>query len=278
MTMSLRAPSAVFLLLSGCAPALSTFTPAHVAKSGHVQLELGSDVSYPTGTIEELNDGLDALTDSAQTDAVLTEDEQREILNAATSTVLNPPSLNSHVGAGVGVAKDVEVQGRLFSGGLRVGGRYQFLHQKEQSVDLSAGLGIGRYSFSLGIPELPTLLDIEDYSRWMVDTGVLVGNHGNWYRWWAGPKLLYGSFDAVITLTPPGGDVYAFSMEGRSLYAGGQAGVALGYKWVFFVFELTVMHLSTSARFAAQGTGIEPYEPSIGGTIYYPGVGLMGEF
>lgn len=265
-------------LLAGCAPALSTFTPAHVAPRGHVQAEIGSDVSYPTGTLADLKDGADALSNAAQ-DRELTEEEQHRVLRGAASTLLNPPSFNTHLGIGVGVYDNTEVQGRLTSGGWRLGGRYQLLSQDSDRVDLSAGIGVSHYTFSLGLPEIPSVLKASDYSRWLLDVPVLLGKHGTWYRWWAGPKFLVGSFDASITLAVPTDDTaYDFTMEGTSWYLGGQAGAALGYKWIFVAAELTVVHCSTSARFRAPQAGIEPYEPSLGGTIWYPGIGLMGEF
>src|SRR5688572_4090435 len=55
-----------FLLLQAvaCAPALSSFTPAHVAPRKHVQAEVGLDVSIPTGTIGHVVDVGEALADS----------------------------------------------------------------------------------------------------------------------------------------------------------------------------------------------------------------------
>lgn len=269
------------LLLGGCAPTLSSFTPAHVAPSGHVQAEVGMDVSIPAGIVDELMDTAKTVARTADRQAAnLTEEQRRVLLRGAATTLLNPPSMSTHLGVAVGVYEDVEVGGRLFSGGWRLGGRYQFLDQKTQSVDLSAGLGISRYSFSLGIPEVPILVDVEDYSRWMVDIPVLVGKHGNWYRWWAGPKFLMGTFDAGVTLTNPIDDQkLGFTMDGTSWYLGGQAGAALGYKWIFVAAELTVMHVGAKAEFAANGgTESASYKPTVSGTIWYPGLGLMGEF
>jgi hypothetical protein len=210
----------------------------------------------------------------------LTEEQQRILLRGAASTLLNPPSMSSHLGVAVGVYRNVEVGGRLFTGGWRLGGRYQFLNQETHSVDLSAGLGVSRYSFSWKIPAIPELVEVDDYSRWMVDIPVLVGTHGNWYRWWAGPKFLLGTFDAGVTLTNPFDDQkYGFTMDGTSWYLGGQAGAALGYKWIFVAAELTVMHTESSANFTAHtGTASANYEPKVSGTIWYPGIGLMGQF
>ena len=81
----------------GCAPALSSFTPAHVAPKKHVQAELGFDVSVPTGTITDVVDQGATLGNAAR-NREPTEDEQRQLFEAGAALGLNPPSLVSHVG------------------------------------------------------------------------------------------------------------------------------------------------------------------------------------
>jgi hypothetical protein len=113
----------------------------------------------------------------------------------------------------------------------------------------------------------------------MLDIPLLVGQHGDWYRWWGGPKVLVGSYKAGATLNVPAADqTYGFHLSGTSSYVGAQVGGALGYKWIFIATELTVVRFSTTAKFTAEGTGSEPYESKLSGAIVYPGVALLGEF
>ncbi|HET9953301.1 MAG TPA: hypothetical protein VFQ61_02290 [Polyangiaceae bacterium] len=264
--------------LDACAPALSSFTPAHVAAPGHVQAEVGTDVSVPRNTLADLYDITRALDRAAQ-NRTLTQTEQRQLLRGATSQLLNPLSANSHLGLGVGVYRNLEAQGRLFTGGWRLGARLQFLSQPEHGLDASVGLGVGRYSYSFGIPNIADVLEIEDYGRWMVDVPVLVGKRGDWYRWWGGPKALLGTYRAGASLNLPAENKsYGFDLRGTSGYVGAQLGGALGYKHLFFAAELSVMYFTTRARFTTNGVALEPYEARIDGLIWYPGVGLLGEF
>ena len=75
----------------------------------------------------------------------------------------------------------------------------------------------------------------------LFDTG-LVGTSRAFYRVWAGPKFVYSRFDMGMRLAvPPGAsqpDLATF--EGHGFYYGGQGGAAIGWKHVFFAFELTI--------------------------------------
>jgi hypothetical protein len=76
--------SGVLVVLSGCAPALSSFTPAHVARPKHVQVEIGTDVSYPPDTLSSLYDSAKALSGVAER-RELTSEEQRVVLRGAAT-------------------------------------------------------------------------------------------------------------------------------------------------------------------------------------------------
>jgi hypothetical protein len=243
-----------------------------------VQVEAGTDISYPPDTLSSLYDTAKTLSDAAN-NRELTSDEQRVVLKGAATQLLNPISANAHIGIGVGVYENTEVQARWFSGGWRLGARYQFLSKKDDGIDLSLGLGFGRYSYSFGVPDIVDILSIDDYRRFMVDVPLLLGSSGTWYRWWGGPKMVLGTYHAGARLQIPSTDeLYGFELNGVSRYLGGQLGGALGYKWIFFAMELTVVHFSTTAKFEAVGASTSSYDAKIDGTIIYPGLGLMGEF
>ena len=278
------------LSVIGCAPTLSTFTPAHVPKAGHIQAEVGTDVSWPTGTLDRLVDSGKAAANAAEGES-LTEAQQQAVLKAATSLLLNPPSMNSHLGIGVGVVQNLEVSGRWVSGGWRLGSRYQFLQQDRDGIALSAGVGVGHYGWSNSM--LDRLNDINDafgidlvryheYSRWQFDLPLLVGKAGTWYRWWTGPKLLLCKYHTSLDVNQnPGGvsDRVGFTLDGLSTYFGALIGAAVGYKYVFLAAELTVVRFDTRAHFSAStGSSATPYDPRVGGMVIYPGLGLMGEF
>jgi len=251
-------------------------TPAEVAKPKHVQMEMGMDVSVPAGVLSDLVSAGEALADSQ---TALDAEQQRRLLRAGTSLALNPPSANAHLGVGVGIGYGAELQGRLVSGGWRLGGRYQFLNAKDHGIDFSAGLGLGRTSWSIGTDTFEPVLEFKDYSRWQFDLPLLFGTSGTWYRWWGGPRILLGSYSAGMKLTPPTEtQSYSVELTGTSAYLGGQLGGALGYKHIFLAAELTLVNFSTDAKLATHGAGAGDFTTSVSGLVVYPAVGLMGDF
>ncbi len=267
---------ALATLVSACAPTLSSMTPAEVARPQHVQAEMGMDVSVPTNALNDLVSAGESLADSQ---APLGTEDQRRLLRAGAALALNPPSVNAHVGVGVGIGHGAEVQGRLVSGGWRLGGRYQFLNAKDHGIDLSAGLGIGRTSWTIGTDTLEPILEFDDYTRWQVDVPILLGASGSWYRWWGGPRILVGSYSAGMTLSQSSeGTRYGVDLTGKSAYFGGQLGGALGYKHIFFAAELTVVRFSTDAKLRTHGAEAGDFTTSVSGAVVYPALGLMGDF
>ena len=57
----------------GCAPALSTFQPAHVAPAGHIEAEGGLEVAVPTGTLFTAVDTAKTLGARAQAGDMITD-------------------------------------------------------------------------------------------------------------------------------------------------------------------------------------------------------------
>lgn len=282
-TRRMRPPSAATsiacVLVAGCAPALSSMTPAHVAERGHVQAELGVDVSIPTGGIDEAIDTGKRLATRAS-DQPLTEDEQAELFRAGAALALNPPSVVPHLGVAYGLIDNLEVGGRLSTGAWRLGARYQFLNVRAHGFDLSAGLGGGKYAFEFPVSDVIDVLELEDFERWQLDASLLAGHHGDFHRVWIGPRLASTWYSTRMVYRQP--DIPGFppsqtlaSFDGHGLYIGGQVGAAAGYRWVFLAFELTIAHFANSADLAAFGNS---RDVDIDGWIVYPAFGLLGEF
>jgi hypothetical protein len=285
MSRSRAAVSAHLLLLSlalGCSPALTSFTPAHVPKKGHVQAEAGFDVFIPTGTLGEAIEAAEALSAVAE-DRELTEEEEREVFEGAGALTLNPPSATLHIGIGYSPLENFVVEGRYTIGAWRLGARYQLLHRAEHGVDLSTGLGFGRYVFEFPVSSSIPIIELEDFTRYQLDLPIQLGVSGDWYRVWGGPRLLATFYSTRLALEYPtipgaGGNqpenVLA-ALDGTGYYAGGQAGFALGYKKIFLGFELTVAQFWTSATLDAFGRHLEVDLSSL---VIAPGIALMGEF
>jgi hypothetical protein len=267
------------VLALGCAPALSSFTPAHVAPKKHVQAELGFDVSVPTGSITDIIDAGSTIAKGAR-EHELTDEELEGLFRAGTALGLNPPSLVAHVGAGYTLLDHFEVGGRLSSGAWRLGARYQLLEQALHSLDGTVSLGGGHYSYEFPLSDQIPFIKLEDFSRWQVDMAFLVGRHGDWYRVWGGPRLLFSFYGTELVFEQPSipgvttDKVVLASVDGAGTYLGGQLGAALGYKHVFIGFELTCAKFWTSAslEFLERKRDVD-----LDSFIVYPGIALLLE-
>jgi hypothetical protein len=265
----------------GCAPALSTMQPAHVAKKHHAQAEFGMDVSIPTGTIIDAIDAADTLVNAAG-ERELTDGEVQQLYKAATATLLNPPSATPHVGVGFTVVDNVEVSLRYATSSLRLGGRYQFLTKEKHKVDATVGLGFGYYVLSLPLGDTLKIIELEDFTRFQIDVPLLFGTRGSWYRLWGGPRFMYTRFGTELKLAIPeipgitAGRTELASFGGNGFYVGAQGGVAVGYKYVFLAFELTVVRLLMNGDLKVFQKPVANFD--LGSNIVYPALGLMGEF
>lgn len=261
-------------LLVGCAPALSTFQPAHVAKKGHVQAAAGLDIAIPTGTIASAVESVEPIARAAGNRA-LTADEQKQVFDAAVKVAANPPSFGPHAGVAYVPVERLEVGLRYVAGAFRLGSRYQILKREDHGIDLTVGAGISRLAYALPISDQIPFVEVEDFTRWQFDFPILFGKSGDWYRWWAGPKVMFSTFRTAMKIDAPKFVSEVASFQGTGGYYGAQAGAAFGYKKVFIGFELTMAqlfgHADTTLLGASRRTDVNSF-------IVYPSVGLMGEF
>jgi hypothetical protein len=262
------------LVLSGCAGSLSTAQPAHVPDQGHVQAELGADVAIPTGTIGKAIDAAEALEAAAEQRA-LTDAEKRSILEGGVNLAVNPPALIPHAGVAYAPFELWEVGIRFAASGWRLGIRRQLLTHADHGLDLTIGVGLGRAAFEPPVDNVLGTLEVDDFVRWNFDLPIALGRHGDWYRWWTGPRLIYASMSQSITLSLPGEASEVAGVSGNALYIGGHAGAALGYRWIFIGPELTLVQLFGDAELRALG---ETTEVDIDSFVIYPSLHVMGEF
>ncbi len=256
--------------------------PAHVAKKHHAQAEFGMDVSVPTGTISEAITAAETLVKYSK-ERDLTDAEVQQLYKAGESALLNPPGTTTHVGVGFTVVDNLEVSLRYATSSLRLGGRYQFLNKEKHKVDASVGLGFGYYVLSIPLGDIfDPILKLEDFTRFQVDVPLVFGTRGSWYRVWGGPRFMYTRFGTELNLDIlpiPGvsaGRKELASFGGNGFYVGAQGGVAVGYKYVFLAFELTVVRLLMNGDLNVLNKSVASLD--LGSNIIYPALGLMGEF
>jgi hypothetical protein len=275
----MRPPFLVAVILSaGCATSLSGFQPAHVAPKGHFTAEVGVDGSLPTGTIPTLIDAAKGLVTTAR-ERQLRPEERERLLATGVNLALDPPAAVTHAAVAYVPVSGWELALRYASGGWRLGARHQLLAQERHGLDLSAGVGLGRFSYSFPIGDLIGILELDDFVRWSVDLPVLLGKRGSFYRVWGGPRVLLARYSAALRLELPAvqgaaAETILASVEGDAGFYGLQGGVALGYRHVFLAVELTVVRLFSTAQLT---TPAGRREVDLGGWILYPGVALLLE-
>ncbi|MDX2021706.1 MAG: hypothetical protein SF187_15800 [Deltaproteobacteria bacterium] len=273
------------LAFAGCSTALSSFNPAHVPRKHGVHAEMGMDVSVPTGTISKTIDAGENLADKAQNNQTLTREDQLQLFDAGVNLALNPPSVLQHFGIAFAPIARTEVSLRFVGGGWRVGGRYQLLEQGvNSSWDLTVGLGGMRQAYSFPIDNVLDIVELKDFNRFTVDVPIAFGRRGSWYRFWGGPRLLWTTGHTEMTLNLPRvSQALLATADSSGIYYGVQSGFAVGYKHVFFGFELNLVQFQgsgtlTAMTFTDGQVGETTRTVDLSGFVVYPGIALMGEF
>ena len=120
-------------------------------------------------------------------------------------------------------------------------------------------------------------LSLSDFSRWQFDVPVLIGTSRDWFHVWAGPKVLFTTFSTELKLALPT-DTTLASFDGTATFLCGQGGLALGYRWLFFAFELTLAEAIGTAHLASVGLAPPTHDTKISSFTIYPSVGVIAEF
>jgi hypothetical protein len=268
---------------SGCAPSLATMQPAHVAPKGHMQATAAFEVGIPTGTIVSLIDTGKTLSDYARQNMGLTPEQERQLFDAGVTTVVSPPAVGYHFAFYYTPIDRLELGIRYAGAGWRVGARYQLLKHETDPFDMTIGAGISRSAYEIPLASYIPILEVDDFTRYTVDVPLQIGTSRSYYRVWGGPKFLYSHFSTAMRLSIPGVDQSDLaSFEGSTWYYGGQVGFAIGYKYVFLAFELTLAGISghgdaKTVPVDMNGDALA-HDTSISGFIIYPAFGFIGEF
>jgi hypothetical protein len=273
-------------LATGCAPSLSTMQPAHVAPKGHFEATMAVEISAPTGTISRVIDAGKDLSNQARMQMDLTPQQEQQVFEAGVNVVVVPPSAGYHLAIAYTVLDHWELNLRYAGGGWRLGTRYQILRHEDGPLDLTVGAGVARAAFEIPLGDYIPILEVDDFTRWTVDVAPFqIGTSRSWYRVWLAPRFLYSHFTTALRLSIPGVDAPDLaSFEGHTIYYGGQGGVALGYRHIFFGVELTLAQVTGTGTVTAasdpRNGGSEPIArtASLDGFVIFPAFGLMGEF
>jgi hypothetical protein len=269
---------AALLVAAGCAPSLATLQPAHVAPARHAQVTMGMEIGIPTGTVVRAVDAGSTVIDKVNRGEMLTDGDKVQLYDAGVNLAISPVGVGHHFAIAYTVVDRVEVGLRYASGGFRLGGRYQVLRKENKPFDMVVGLGISRAATPIPFGDTLPVLKISDFVRYAVDVPLLIGTSRQWFRAWIGPRIVLTRFDTKMTLELTGEPVELAALEGNAFYFGGQAGLALGFRYVFVGFELTLAQLVGSATLSAAMLNPPVRSTDISGFVIYPSFGLMGEF
>jgi hypothetical protein len=261
----------------GCAPSLSTFQPANVAPKGHVSVSAGVEGNAPVGAFETLLDDGKNLARQGANGQPLTDDQKWQIFDAGVNLLLLTPSVTPHFAVSYVPIEHLEVGVRYAGEAWRGGVRYQLLDHVNGPFDFTVGVGVSRYTFEFPISDQIPGLSLSDFSRWQFDFPILVGTSRDWFRVWAGPKLLFTTFSTDLTLTLPAEKTLA-SFDGTATFVGGQGGFALGWRRLFFAFELTLAEALGTAHLTAVTLAPQTHDTHVSSFTIFPSLGLMAEF
>ena len=139
-----RCAEAAFLalLVTGCAPALSTLQPATVVPHKHVHGVVGYGISVPVGGLaRSVGEAKDAV-ERAENGDPLTDEERDRLIETSIGLALNPPSFGNEFQLGYGLLKNVELDVRYAVSSWRLGARYQFLSPETYMVPAPAPMPV----------------------------------------------------------------------------------------------------------------------------------------
>jgi hypothetical protein len=266
-------------LVVGCAPPLSTFQTAAVPARGHMSAAAGLEGSIPTGgLIDAVNAGKDTGRKVAN-GQTLTSDEKWDAFDAGMQLLLSPPSFGYHLAFAYVPLDRWELSLRYAGSALRLATRYQLVSRDTGPFDMSAGIGLSRFTYAIPVADYIPVLKVNDFTRWQIDVPLLIGTQNRWFRAWGGPRFVATFFDASLALDLVIEEPVLASLSGKAYYVGAQGGFGVGYRWLFVAFELTVTEMMGSATISAPVISDNPSRTTEhSGLVIYPSFGLMGEF
>ncbi|MEA2699715.1 MAG: hypothetical protein QOI66_3986 [Myxococcales bacterium] len=261
--------AAATLALSGCAINVSETRSARVLRGGEMQLAEVNDIVIPTRAVNGVYDaGRKAA--AAAGDRMLTQQERRDLTAAAAAIALTGPGYGAHVDLAVGLGYRYDLQARVGSGIYALSLRRGFdVGTWFAALGLRAAYNSGQ-TFAAYADDIADWVKISETRRLDGQLfGQLGTEWGEWGKFWVGAKGMASPLRTHIDTRRLGGDQEDIS---TTLYhAGGFVGLALGYRWIHFVAELSV--LDAFGHVTAFGD-----EYDLSGVVIAPSWGFMGTF
>jgi hypothetical protein len=236
----------------------------------------GFEIGVPVGGIVDVIDTGKQLSDRARAGEMLTDDDKWRIFDAGVNLLLEGATVGPHFSFAYSLLDRLELNLRYAGTAWRFGGRFQFLdHLRGAPFDMTAGIGVSRFTYEFPLSDQIPVLQLDDFSRWQVDIPLLIGTSRDFFRVWVGPKFMFTSFETQLTLKIPAtSEMTVARFDGNAIWVGGQGGVAVGYRHVFLAFELTLAEGFGTAHFTAIGLNPPTHDTHLSSFIVFPSFGL----
>jgi hypothetical protein len=244
---------------------MSTMQPAKPVGQNHVEVNGGFNINIPvTSAVGVIAESTTVASRIATENRQPNKEEQRALLDAALPLALNPPGATPDIMVRYGIVDPVDV-GLRYSG-TAIHGDVKVAVYDEEPFTLAISAGYSRQRFSGVLFDALDFLKIGDYSRNNLEIPVIMGFQLKDYgHVWFGPKFIGSWYSLDASLKSVG---IVEKTSGFVGHYGAFGGIALGYKYVFAVAELTMMYMVSKPTIAGR-------EVNLGGLVIQPSLGLM---
>jgi len=255
----------------GCALNVSEARPARALKGGEVEASYVNNVVVPVGVLGSLIRPARRLGESETGGEPLSEEEEVDSVLTGTALAVQGPGYGTHMEAGVGLGYQYDLALRLGNGIYAAALRRGF---DLGNWDASVGTRQAYNSGTSWVPyaeELNALFRVGQIQRLDSQLFTQIGSEsGDWLRWWLGAKGMLSIYSLDVDTTRIG-IPFRDEVKDHVWYLGPFVGLALGYRYVFFVSELMVLRSWGDAK-------VGGFDVDVGGVLVAPSFGARLTF
>lgn len=283
------------VVTAGCASTLSSFQTGKPTPRGRVQVHTGVGLYAPVGqVINAIGLGLEEerkIREAVASGEPYEIDEARasNLISAGVSLATFPPAPSYEIALRTGLLEtDMDLGFRYSVNAMRLDTKYRFFHRvggvvedpmQRTSVDVSIGAAVGRHLFKGPAFEALSFVEMDDFSRTDLEIPLYASFEvGPILKLYAVPKYVFSrtSFDGNLVAASKdvtfrtGLDVTLPSRVDAHFF-GATTGIAVGYKYVHLMLELTSGYTSATPVLFGQ-------KRQLGGVTLYPALALAVNF
>ncbi len=257
-------------LLSGCAMNLAELRSARVLRPGEMQVTQGNNVVVPTSSVGESWKAAQIISDAEADAGLLSEEEALDLVGGATAIALSSPGYGTFAEYALGLPRRFEFSARFGNGiygvGLRKGVSRDQWHA---NVGIRAAYNGGGSWISYA-NTLNSWVDVGKVRRLDLSATAMVGREWEeWGKLWLGAKAMVSPYTLDIDASAVGLGETSTSSSMR--YVGGFIGGGLGFRYVHFTVELSVLYASGELA-------VFDREYSLRGLVLAPSWGFQATF